>query len=104
MNTIGILSSVQASPHALFYDPILQINGSSGEQSPVSGPRFGDRSYRMPLIFQPTWQALKEVLESSVQQALVCSPYIVFARKSQISEFRGCGGRHLGGFGGHFEA
>jgi len=30
--------------------------------------------------------------------------YIVFARKSQISEFRGCGGRHLGEFGGHFEA
>jgi len=30
--------------------------------------------------------------------------YLVFARKSQISKFRGCGGRHLGGFGGHFEA
>jgi len=29
---------------------------------------------------------------------------IVFARKSQISKFRGCGGRHLGEFGGHFEA
>jgi len=87
MNTIGILSSVQASPHALFYDPILQMNGSSGEQSPVSGPRFGDRSYRMPLIYQPTWQALKEVLESSVQQALVCSPYITSSGVDNLFDF-----------------